>query len=409
MKKASAEKFATFRELLDWLDRKGMFSMELGLGRMRRALTDLNLSQPAGIGVQVLGTNGKGSTCAFLTSLARASGLKTGTYLSPHFVSPRERILIDDKPAGEELWRLGANEIFEACPGAENLTYFEFLTLLALVIFRSADVGAYILEAGLGGKNDATSAIPVAARCFAPVSMDHAAIIGPTLADIARDKAAVIDTGSLNFSASQYPAVKEILEDKARGANLRFVEPLPPHDLPLAGDHQFVNAALALECWRAFYPGAMVADLNGAFIPGRAQNISLGKAKIILDGAHNPGAAQSLARYLKRARIAPSSLIFSCLADKDWKTTLAILLKNSGEATVFFTELANSRATPLDDMIDFFRSTYPARPCQWGRFDEYFNRAILSGGTILLAGSLYLLGEFYALYPEYLIKTDKEE
>ena len=400
--------FSNFAELMYWLDRKGLFHMELGLCRMKAALRSLKIVKPA-IAVQVLGTNGKGSVCSFLTALSRASGLRTGTYLSPHFVSPRERILIDGRPASEDAWLRGANEILANFPDADNLTYFEFLTLLALLIFRESNVQTYILEAGLGGKNDATSSLPVDARCFAPIAMDHAKIIGPRIEDIARDKSAVIDAGSFNFSAPQFPKAREILARAASDATLRFVEPLSPRRMKLQGDHQLANAALALECWKALFADADPGALDDAFIPGRLQFIREGEVEFILDGAHNPGATQNLARQLINMDIEPSSLIFSALADKDWRTSISILLNNFKEASVYIVELDNARAAKGSEIVAFLRRTRSQRKIMLTSFDESLALSASRGGYVLICGSLYLLSDFYSRRPEYLFQTDKEE
>lgn len=397
----SARVFASFAELMDWLDRKGLFHMELGLRRMEAAKRRLNLAKPE-VAVQVLGTNGKGSVCAFLTALSRASGLKTGTYLSPHFVSPRERILIDGRPASEDSWRRAANEIFASYPDAEDLTYFEFLTLLALLVFRESNVQTYILEAGLGGKNDASSSIPVDARCFAPIAMDHAKIIGPRIEDIARDKSAVIEAGSLNFSAPQFPKAKKILMEAAKNAALRFPEPLSPRPLKLLGDHQLANASLALDCWKAFFADVDESALGDAFIAGRLQFIREGDAEFILDGAHNPNATQNLARQLKNLAVEPASLIFSALSDKDWKTSLAILLNNFKKTVVFIVELENARAAKGDEILAFLQRGWPEREAKLTSFDESLSFSASRGGYALVCGSLYLLSEFYSRRPGYL-------
>lgn len=381
--------------------------MELGLGRVKRALAELDLPPPGVPIVQVLGTNGKGSTCAFLAELARDRGLKTGLYASPHFLSPRERIKIDGVPASEEMWLTAANEIFAVCPGAGELTYFEFLTVLALAIFRREEVEAYILEAGLGGRNDATSAIPAGARCFAPIGVDHAAVIGPTIADIASDKAAAIEPGVPNFSAPQFPLAAAILRRAAGDDGIVFVEPLTPRPLALAGKHQLTNAALALACARSLWPEADEAALARAFLPGRLQTVRLGEGKeFLLDGAHNPHAVASLIACTRETRTRPDALIFSCLKDKDWKPSLAMLARAFPRMRIFFAPLANERAESPEALASFLKRAYPERAARIAPLTDCLR---LSGeGATLLTGSLYLLAEFYALYPQHL-RADANE
>ena len=142
--------FSDFTHIEQHLDSLGLFHMDMGLDRMRHALSALGLVRPPFVTVQVLGTNGKGSTASFLASLCAAHGLRAGLYTSPHFVSPTERIRIDGRPWPQELWAAQANKVMDAAPA---LTYFEFLTVLALLAFAEERVDVAILEAGLGGSH----------------------------------------------------------------------------------------------------------------------------------------------------------------------------------------------------------------------------------------------------------------
>ena len=178
-------RFHSFDDVQDHLDALGLFHMDFGLDRVRNALDALGLLTPPFVTVQIVGTNGKGSTSTFLSCVARAHGLKVGLYTSPHFVTPRERIRINGTMLPADRWPVLADRVMEAAP---NLTYFEFLTALGLLAFAEAGVDLVVMEAGLGGHYDATTAMPVQAVCFTPIGMDHEKILGPTLTDIASDK-----------------------------------------------------------------------------------------------------------------------------------------------------------------------------------------------------------------------------
>ena len=401
----SERPFRDYADLLARLEARGLFHMELGLGRMRRALSALDFDFGGATVIQTLGTNGKGSVCAFLTALSLASGQRTGTYLSPHFLSPRERILIDGRPLSREAWLKAANEILAAYPSAIDLTYFEFLTLLALWLFREAGAQSYILEAGLGGKNDATSCVKASARCFAPVGMDHAGIIGPGIGDIAADKAAVIGRGSANFSTAQYPLVARALRAAAKGARLEFVEPLDPRPLGLRGSHQLANAALALRCWREFFPDCDGEALRAAFLPGRMQFMHDSDGEYVLDGAHNPPAIQNLIRRLDEEGAVPEAIIYATMADKDWKTSLGQLIGAYPRARMFFARLPGGRAADPEELAAFHRARLPSGECLAGRLAERPR----AQGLTLATGSLYLLSEFYALRPRYLYQFNCED
>lgn len=141
-------RFHSFDDVQDHLDALGLFHMDFGLDRMRNALDALGLLTPPFVTVQIVGTNGKGSTSTFLSCVARAHGLKVGLYTSPHFVTPRERIRINGTMLPADRWPVLADRVMEAAP---NLTYFEFLTALGLLAFAEAGVDLVVMEAGLGG------------------------------------------------------------------------------------------------------------------------------------------------------------------------------------------------------------------------------------------------------------------
>ena len=418
--------FPTFDQVIAHLDARGFFHMELGLERMEQALARLFPVRPPLVCVQVIGTNGKGSTAAFLDSLARSHGLRTGLYTSPHFVSPAERIRLDGVPLPKEAWPALAEEVYAACP---ELTYFEFLTVLALLAFARHGVELAVLEAGLGGRHDATTACPADALCYAPIALDHAAILGPTLAHIAADKAAAIRSAAPVFSAPQYPAARAALEAAAaaHAAPLTFVEPLPPAvPLGLAGPHQRINAAVALAAWRALAPRfghaalpvsaaptpAEAGGLAHAFIAGRLQSLPACEAHppLLLDGAHNPHGMQALARHLRQMGQAPRCAIFSCLADKDWLPAARLLQKELGDIPLLVPQLHNERAA---DASAVAAACNAGRACPTARAVPDVASALAAardispaaadgGAPVVLCGSLYLLAEFFSLFPRYL-------
>lgn len=410
--------FPSFAELDAWLDSLGMFHMELGLERIKKILVYLNLLKPPFPVIQVLGTNGKGSCASFLSSLGIAHGLKTGLFTSPHFVSIEERIKIDNKPVARDIWLESAGCLRAAADSLkENLTYFEFLTALALLIFNRQKIDLAVFEAGLGGKNDSTSAIPAAIHCFGPVAMDHAKVIGPSLAHIARDKAAAIQPGAMVYSAPQSPPAQKILIDacRAKNASLEFIPADRRLKPRLPGEHQTGNASLALAAWRSFArrhgvkssPDLEKAAISSAFIPGRLQKIPRrgNLPAIILDGAHNPHAVQILLKNLGQKK--PRAVIFSALADKDWQTSLALIDKRVGSAPMLIPDLNNSRAANPEEIAH--KRAWPEAAFSFSGPDA-FAKALAAAAEIasgedeyvLIAGSLYLAANFFKLYPQYL-------
>lgn len=410
--------FPDWLSLQNWLRKRGMFHMKLGLERMRAALGQLRLAEPAFMACQVLGSNGKGSVCAFLDALCRAASKKTGLYTSPHFLSPRERIVVDGKMASEADWLACANQIAAEARNWADLTYFEFITLLAALIFQRRHVEIAIFEAGLGGKNDATTAIPVQAQCFAAIAMDHARIIGPTLADIAKDKAAAMRPGIDAFSTCQFPQATAVLKKEARlkNASLTFCPPMAqPITARLGGSRQPFNMALALAAANALLektgakslaPQAVETALQNAFLPGRRQFIKAGPnhPALLLDGAHNPHALKYLAEDLADA---PGAIIFSCLDDKDWRTGVCLLARAFPRANIYVPQLRNGRAARARQAADYVNGVWPGKAKAFDgdkALEEAFRAAKGESPEkpLLLTGSFFLLAEFFELFPQYL-------
>lgn len=420
--------FRTFEELLSHLDGLGFFHMDLTLDRVGACLERLGLSRPPFPTIHVVGTNGKGSTATFLASLARAHGLRVGLYTSPHFVDFRERIRINGIPASKEECLARARELMAA--GGETLTYFEFITVLALLIFRSSEVDLAVLEAGLGGAHDATSAISMDMTLFTPIDLDHQAILGDTLAEIATDKARAMQKAVPALSAPQRPEALDALRETAaeRSCALSLTGPKdlwPDARLGLAGEHQKTNAALALAAWRALAPTLGLSSgpdkerkgLERAFIPGRLQYVPASRElpALLLDGAHNAHGLAALARAVRARPSLPRALIFSCLGDKKMDTVLGMLPELT-DGPIFVPPVENnpraadpkvlaaklgSRATPATSLAEALKlATNSLRASD--RQETERSRAGFGEEPVLICGSLYLLAVLYDLYPEYL-------
>lgn len=397
--------FSSWAEFEKWLNKKGLFHIELGLGRASAALAMLGLSSLPYRAAQVLGTNGKGSTSSFLASIAEAHGIRTGLYLSPHFLSPKERILINGRQLSERDWLEGARSLSRVID-IESLTYFEFLTVQAAWLFAANEVKFAVFEAGLGGRNDATSALATDCHCFTPIALDHAQIIGPGIGDIASDKAAAIRPGSLVYSTGQYAQAAAALEKEAarKNATLAFAGPAKL-GLTMAGNHQLANAGLALAAWRGIAAmldarpdqGMEAAGLKNAFLPGRMQRLEKTDEhpEIILDCAHNPHA---IAQLCNACEIRPQAIIYSALSDKDWRSCVATLLRMTRRLLV--PQLSNSRAASAAEICSFANAIRAQGSRPLASMKEALENA--GEGPILICGSLYLLAEFYNLYPQYL-------
>ncbi len=298
-------------DLLEPFARRGV---DLGLERLRAALADGGHPERNFPAVQVAGTNGKGSICSFLHAILRAADLRCGTYRSPHLVSWCERLQLDDAwitPAQlrEDLRR------WRPIGERHNLTPFELLTAAAFGRLAASGVDLAVLEVGLGGRLDATTAHPDRQVVgFAAIGLDHREHLGDTIAAIAAEKAGVLGPGCIAFSAPQLPEAAAVLKAEARrqGAELHWLEPLgDPVDggpaLGLAGDLQRANAAVAAAMAGALaargwpIPAAAISSgLAAARWPGRLERRRYQGRPLLLDGAHNPPAAAALRRELDR-------------------------------------------------------------------------------------------------------------
>ena len=280
-------------------------------------------------GLHVLGTNGKGSTAAMAAHALQRRGRRVGLYTSPHLHRVGERVRIDGVARTDEEMQVLCDRVLAAeGAGPRPLTFFEVLTLAALLAFETGGVDAMVLEAGLGGRLDATRLGPmsrIAATLFTPIALDHMAYLGPTVAAIAGEKAAVMADGAPAFSAPQEPAAAEVLRATATGCgvSLTFVEPLGW--APLAGVHQRINAGLALAGARVLAPEVEEADLEGTVWPGRLERRAVGGGTVVFDVAHNPHGIATLVAALRESPVRERVVLFGCLADKDGPGMLATL------------------------------------------------------------------------------------
>jgi dihydrofolate synthase/folylpolyglutamate synthase len=358
--------------------------------------------------LHVAGTNGKGSVCAFAESMLRASGHRVGLYTSPHLVEFSERIRIDGVNASAAEIAIGINRLREVTAGwseAEQPTFFELVTALAFELFARAGCEVVVLETGLGGRLDATNLAPKVACAITPIGLDHTEWLGDTLGKIAREKAGILRPGVPVVIAPQEAEASEVLCSVAAGLGtpLQWInEPLPRTTLlGLAGSHQRHNAALALGLVRAagfeLSEEAVASGLASVAWPGRFQRLRGGK--LILDGAHNVHAARQLvATWREEFGGQRCRLIFGALADKNPEALLAELAPLAEE--ILLVPVASARGGDPKDLaelsvslgvpIHLFESLGEAMA-----FAESCDAT--PQAPVLLAGSLFLVGEALAL------------
>lgn len=281
--------------------------------------------------IHVLGTNGKGSTSAMVAHALTRRGRRVGLYTSPHLHRVGERVRIAGVPrSDDELQALCDRVLAAEGAGPRPLSFFEVLTLAALLAFETGGVDALVLEAGLGGRLDATrlgAQGNIAATLFTPIALDHMAYLGPTVAAIAGEKAAVMEDGAPAISAPQAAEAEAVLwaTATAYGVPLTFVEPLARGPIGLAGAHQRVNAALALAGARVLAPEVVAEDLDGVVWPGRIERHAVGGGAVVFDVGHNPHGIAALVEHLRASPVAERAVLFGCLADKDAAGMIAAL------------------------------------------------------------------------------------
>lgn len=412
--------FRTPEDLSLYLDSLNFFHMDLSLGRMDKVLHAMNLARPPYAVCQVVGTNGKGSTATFLASLLQAHGVNVGLYTSPHFYSPAERIQINGQWTDMADWLDAASEAVSICP---DLTYFEILTVVALALFRKKGVQAAVLEAGLGAEHDATTAAANDLAVFAPIALDHTALLGSTAEAIAREKSHAVRSQIPVVSAEQEDSVLAVLSERAArfGTSVQVAHPLPSTThLGMLGRHQFANAGTALCALKALAPSlslsimpeAAAKGLADAFLPGRLQIVPAKEAAgqnaaarpcCLLDGAHNPHGMASLTTALKEGVCKkPATVVYSCLADKDWRTGLTSLAKQVPGATWYIPLIPGERSEKPENIIAFLNGLGAAKAAPYPSLKDAFlamDKTALEN-MCLVTGSLYLLAEFYAVWPD---------
>lgn len=274
--------------------------------------------------VQVVGTNGKGSTCAMLAAGLRAAGKRVGLYTSPHLHRVGERVRIDGVAVEDSMIQRLADQVIAAEERAgHQCTFFELLTLVALLAFEEQGVEVGVLEAGLGGRLDATRLRASSLTLVSRIGLDHEEYLGHGLSSIAAEKAAVFHRDAPAFSVEQEPEVTRVLEETARevGTSLRWVEPLAT--APLAGEHQRQNAGLALAGLQHFSPDLDQGAFRSVSWPGRLETVEIGTASLVFDVAHN---LDGIAAVVSHASQSPPDLVvFGCMADKPVDAMLEVL------------------------------------------------------------------------------------
>jgi dihydrofolate synthase/folylpolyglutamate synthase len=387
-------------------------TIKLGLENTERLLSALDNPHKSFPSVQIAGTNGKGSTAVMLESICRASGIRVGLFTSPHLISITERIRIDGEEISEtEFAHLtgqvkGTAEELVARGELQTLpTFFEHVTAIALLAFREAKVELAILESGLGGRLDSTTAAGAQIVAITPIAMDHEEYLGHSLREIAAEKAAIIRTGVTAVVARQEPDARNVIARRCTeiGVTPRFVS-VPAENfrnvsLSLRGKHQTTNAATAIALAEALIEHGflvshetIVSGLETAKHPGRLE-LWDSQPPILFDGAHNPAAARALREYLNEVR-EPITMIFGAMRDKDLHAIAEILYPIAREIVV--TQVDNPRSATIEELTAAAPVGFDGEKIRAATsVTEALRKArslVDDNSLILVTGSLYLVG-----------------
>ena len=428
----------------DLLGRIGEAAPQPRLEPTRRVCELLGDPQHSAPVIHITGTNGKTSTSRMIEALLRAAGLKTGLLTSPHLVRVNERIIIDGLPVSNEAFVRNYRDIEPyltmvdaelIAGGEEALSYFEALTALGFAIFADAPVDVMVLEVGMGGEWDSTNVADGQVAVFTPIALDHQTRLGDTIGEIARTKAGIVKPAATVVTAIQETSAMDELRDAAAHDEATMVIEMVDFALesttvavggqlvtvrgragtyadvflPLYGDYQGQNAALAIAAVESFLgngtvalsPDVVAEGLAEATSPGRLQLIGI-EPTVYVDAAHNPHGAKALAgamtEYFGFEQIA---VVIAVLEDKDAHGVFAELAPIADRFHV--TTSQSDRATPVDELARIARSVAPrGAVVEYPVFEEAVEaaRAWAADGpsrAVLITGSITLVGEAIAL------------
>jgi dihydrofolate synthase/folylpolyglutamate synthase len=417
----------TYEDSLAYISKLGRFGMKLGTERTRAILDHLGNPERGLRGALIAGTNGKGSTAACLDAILRAAGRSVGFMPKPHLISYTERIQVNGVPISEQEFVRTLEELKPALDAIAmeigQATEFEMLTAMAIA-YLAPRIDRLVCEVGLGGRLDATNVLDLGVEMITNVDLDHQKYLGDTIEQIAHEKAAIIKSGNHAITGCEGVAL-EIVQEHARkagsllwrlGREIHLTSTPQGWDghsldvtvdgheyrnlsLPLVGDYQPANAALAVAAAVALGDASddsVRRGLASTVWPGRLQLIAK-RPRVILDGGHNPAAMDKSGAALRRL-IGSERLVavFAMLSERDPIQLLAALRKMNPDA-VIFTEpgSAGGHAVAADRLMEIYGSGAQAVTPAAAALERARELAG-SDGNVLVCGSLYLVGEVLA-------------
>jgi dihydrofolate synthase/folylpolyglutamate synthase len=407
-----------YAQCLTYLEKLGdeVMTMKFGLETIRallQALGDPHLEYPS---VLIGGTNGKGSVARFLNSVCTACEIRNGLYTSPHLMRVEERFVVDQDSIDSERFAHHLSSVVDAIQGLEcsfHPTYFETLTAVAFLYFLEQELELAILEVGMGGRLDSTHVVDSLLAILTPVGLDHQRFLGGTLEEVALEKAGILDRTESALMAPQRSQVQRVFQSEALKNKVELQEldsaaiqcsessegkyAFRFHEieiqLPLYGQHQVENAALAMQAAEilgqsgfAVSSRCMRKGIEETLWMGRVQVFGT-DPKVVLDGAHNLEAAKALVNFLDHHTQAPRALVFAIMSDKDVASILEIL--GTSFDRIYLTRVNSRRAASIEEL----KKLCPAGIAVADPFAAYRQALASHVATVVAAGSFYLVGE----------------
>jgi dihydrofolate synthase/folylpolyglutamate synthase len=424
-----------YEEAVAYIEETPKFTTKNKLSHTKECLERLGNPEKKFKVIHVAGTNGKGSTCAFLTSIFREAGYSCGLFTSPHLVVLNERFQINEKNIDNQAF-MSAFEKVKAladelvAEGSYHPTYFEMLFLMGMVIFAEAGVDYVMLETGLGGRLDATTAVEDPAACvITSISFDHMQYLGNTIAEIAGEKAGIIVPGVPVIYDGNNPEAAKVIRKQAEALGSPYYEVKKENteilrntsagidfcmeneyygntafSIPFIAGYQVMNAALALKTAEVIKnvvnlpKDSVLRGLRETRWQGRMETVLPG---VIVDGAHNEDGVEKFVETAEHfQKDYPLTLLFSAVDDKDYTDMIRTVAGRIRFQHVIVTQVGGYRKVPAEQLADIFRKEgcLCAESCE--DVESSFRRALEyrgKEGMLFCVGSLYLVGEIKAI------------
>jgi len=407
------------KDSLDKLFSLHNFGVKLGLDNIKKFLLLLNNPQLKLKTIHIAGSNGKGSTSAFIASVLQEHKNKIGLYTSPHFVNFNERIKINGNEIDDKYVADFITKYFEYII-KNQITFFEATTALAFCYFRDQKVDYAVIETGLGGRLDATNVLKPLCSVITGISLEHTHILGKTIKKIAEEKAGIIKNNSKVIVAPLLKSAQKVIKLKCKKMNTKFIEvskfiskkkdcvtltlgneKFEIRNLPLKGNYQNLNAALASltvyniinDFNRVTYESGLMKVIKNTSITGRYEYVNL-NPDVIFDSAHNPDGVRKFLTEFRRnkKRYKNKHLLFSVLKDKSIKNMLKSLRKEFDK--IYLTTINYERASSLKELKNVCNEFNFENKIVTDRIG--FIHKILKGNKddcLVVLGSMYLIGE----------------